>query len=1663
MSCCWLSVHAEQSLQPAYVYSPFLSPPLKLPTNDRAQNRTEQNRTAHNNDRQQRTPAAAARPSFHSARTPFCHLFPLCRYLLDGLVTTSSPSSSCTQPHVIITHLPSPSHPRMPAEVEQEVAASSASASKGLPPSLPPLSTSSPSTSHAPSPCESPDNRSRVTLLSTPPLVDYVCCFSHERAPFAHTCDVDFLSVTAVLKGHLDYCVPSAASQPQLLPSVALPDALQYFVYPTGIRLLPTAPPAHSHSFVLTLLSGERLYAVCRTVWQPVSGAELSVVRMQLAGRLMRDASLIRAGVTLPTVLYAPHSVCLISRHSFPAAYSSLLQTACSDNRAGKDEADALFAALYNVRPTVAEAPGSLPSSRSRSRSTSTSHSASSSLLSQHTDSLPSSAITSPSLSPTASIPTSPSAAASPFPLSSAAAHFRASLLGLLPSLSFVLPATSASSLPHLDPSSLCTLLLHLSPSHIALLLNVLLCETSVLLVSSSLSIVSPCCEALSALLWPLRWPYIFIPLLPAALSDFFQAPQPFLIGVERDTEQLLPSDTSVCVVDLDHNTIEMRGGSSAAPATGRAAKSKVAGSDSPTNSAASPFVPPASFVSLPHALSWRVFELLSRSFPAYSLLHADEQIVPPSSLPSAAVPCVIAAQEEERDRRERKESRRDNGLARGRPRRRLSPCNVDNVDSRYRKPLLTLSTCRLLHSGTEGEDVEASRAQLSAVDGYTGRGGEEEDGAGAASDVSMDVSLDESSGASELTLSNAVSPALHSIDSWRGNESPPPIPFLRQESEPITATTGFLPVPLARPGSRSSHQRKPSIHRSSSSPPARVADVPPSPLSAATPQSPPSPAAARPAPTSSAASPFLPASFTMSSAARDTDELSAVTPVSAYPALTTSRSFDSNQKRRGQASAARKRQVKPATAQHTNKEVDGLDASSASTSPAAGSAGPPSPASVIVPSPTITSPVLSALESDRFSHLYDNDGLIALSANRATRLRRGFLSLFVSLFRPYQQGIRHAALAQSKRLAVDDNSANLKLHFDSSLFLSLSHLDYQPFLRSFLDSQLVKDFLLEKIDAALASHPHIDVSSRTEQSASQQPSSFSSSPATPSSVSFSIVPSVAAVQPVDAFDVALSQFQRRHARSQRMQGSISLSGVVWKLGASLPTWRERTLELQSGSRTIRCFSVSNKMIDVERRYKAMKEKMSGRRRGRHNQPQHTDDDAVLQASIDRLHEQRAAMRNQLRKGVIKLERGQTSISVPDERKQYPTPWLWELRVRDNRWLLCSSDRQSRDAWIRTILARTGPYQSSAASVVHSLPSFAESALQTSLRLLREEQMRQFTYHIQHKVERLLSEQNQTASSTSVPVPHSLPLFTSTHTRRSLSSTSNTTPLPSPHPAAGSGVSSFSSPSASSLSRALLCAELLLRHLHLRELTSRFRTYQHCFLGSEAVKYMMDHGLSDDVAHCIHIGNTLISCRVIQHVHGQFVFKADDSIYQFVLHTQHQPPAAAQSASVALPASLVCTPLAASHNSSSGHPFFPSLPPFSSPTAEDELLLRSLQSSLHVRTHTSGLFGGVSHPNTFRGSDCIDWLVDNGVMKDDTDAVRWCSRMCRMGLITEAAGGLQGGLAEATDFRTAGTRALYRFTMLAEQGEDGGKGRRGAVGKHEAIQEEKDDELVVVV
>lgn len=64
--------------------------------------------------------------------------------------------------------------------------------------------------------------------------------------------------------------------------------------------------------------------------------------------------------------------------------------------------------------------------------------------------------------------------------------------------------------------------------------------ERHILITSSRLDRLSACVQALNNMLYPMNWQHIFIPVLPADLLAYLQAPMPFLIGVPEPTFKIL-------------------------------------------------------------------------------------------------------------------------------------------------------------------------------------------------------------------------------------------------------------------------------------------------------------------------------------------------------------------------------------------------------------------------------------------------------------------------------------------------------------------------------------------------------------------------------------------------------------------------------------------------------------------------------------------------------------------------------------------------------------------------------------------------------------------------------------------------------------------------------------------------------------------------------------------------------------------------------------------------------------------------------------------------------------------------------------------------------------------------------------------------------------------
>jgi len=59
-----------------------------------------------------------------------------------------------------------------------------------------------------------------------------------------------------------------------------------------------------------------------------------------------------------------------------------------------------------------------------------------------------------------------------------------------------------------------------------------MLCERRIIFTSKKLPRLSACVQSANAILYPMNWQHIFIPVLPKLLIDYLSAPMPYLIGL---------------------------------------------------------------------------------------------------------------------------------------------------------------------------------------------------------------------------------------------------------------------------------------------------------------------------------------------------------------------------------------------------------------------------------------------------------------------------------------------------------------------------------------------------------------------------------------------------------------------------------------------------------------------------------------------------------------------------------------------------------------------------------------------------------------------------------------------------------------------------------------------------------------------------------------------------------------------------------------------------------------------------------------------------------------------------------------------------------------------------------------------------------------------------
>ncbi|CAM9545743.1 unnamed protein product [Lampetra planeri] len=118
-----------------------------------------------------------------------------------------------------------------------------------------------------------------------------------------------------------------------------------------------------------------------------------------------------------------------------------------------------------------------------------------------------------------------------------------------------VIQAPLNDTLP-ITGSSVAILFRQLGIRHVLNLFCAAVTEHKVLFHSSSYQRLSDACRAMLALMFPLKYSYPYIPILPAQLLEVLSTPTPFIIGVHSMFINHLPDLLDVIVVELDGGTV---------------------------------------------------------------------------------------------------------------------------------------------------------------------------------------------------------------------------------------------------------------------------------------------------------------------------------------------------------------------------------------------------------------------------------------------------------------------------------------------------------------------------------------------------------------------------------------------------------------------------------------------------------------------------------------------------------------------------------------------------------------------------------------------------------------------------------------------------------------------------------------------------------------------------------------------------------------------------------------------------------------------------------------------------------------------------------------------------------------------------------------------------
>ncbi|KJE92479.1 hypothetical protein CAOG_08700 [Capsaspora owczarzaki ATCC 30864] len=251
-----------------------------------------------------------------------------------------------------------------------------------------------------------------------------------------------------------------------------------------------------------------------------------------------------------------------------------------------------------------------------------------------------------------------------------------------------------------------------------------------------------------------------------------------------------------------------------------------------------------------------------------------------------------------------------------------------------------------------------------------------------------------------------------------------------------------------------------------------------------------------------------------------------------------------------------------------------------------------------------------------------------------------------------------------------------------------------------------------------------------------------------------------------------------------------------------------------------------------------------------------------------------------------------------------------------------------------------------------------------------------------------------------------------------------------------------------------ILAARMMSSLEVKDRKFLLRTYKDCFVGTEAVDWLLSRGVAEDEEDAVRIGNLMIKNNLFQHVTLDHLFKNENLFYRYTStygsdldSVLASPPGATPSPAISTPTPTVGSspavgpsnsPLATRKMSTAGSVMLNAgaaaagassdrpAPLLSTGSVsslggrkqrELQTIVTSMKHFVDVRDRK---YMRKMYRRTFLGKDAANWLIWTGVAQDVDDAIGTGNRMLQKGLIRSINGSDQSFKYDSS--------ALYRFS-----------------------------------